>query len=343
MVLDKTDQQILNQLQTSFPVTLYPFNKLADTLKLPLNELLKRITKLKKNHFIKYLGPIINTSSLGFKSALIALEVHQSRIKKTVPIINAYPGVSHNYLRNHQYNIWFTLAVPPQMELQKVMYTLLKRTGIKNYLYLPSIKTYKIGLILNANCHSKNLPGSKQKNSQNTNHQPFKINDLEQNILKNSQYGIPIRQDPYQKIIHKYKLEKNDFLNIIQSLLKRRIIRRFGAIVNHRNIGYKYNTMVIWKIKQDFVDQFAAKLHFHPTITHLYQRKIYPHWPFSLYSMIHGNSDTELKASINKIVEENQDLIENHQLLESLNEYKKVRLLYFDNTYDKWHKKYIKQ
>jgi DNA-binding Lrp family transcriptional regulator len=144
MKLDKTDQNILNYIQDKFPVVPRPFLFLGQKFGISEEEVFTRIKNLKRKKIIRRIGANFDSRKLGFAGSLIAMKVPADRIDETVKIINSYTGITHNYLRDGEYNIWFTLQTESEKKRNEILREIKKRTQIKDLLNLPSKKIFKI-------------------------------------------------------------------------------------------------------------------------------------------------------------------------------------------------------
>jgi DNA-binding Lrp family transcriptional regulator len=138
--LDKTDKELLNEIQWSFPLAQRPFLEISKRHKLSEEEVIHRIARLKDMGLIRQINAIFDTRRLGYKSALIAFSVEADKLDEVATEINRYPGVSHNYERNHEYNMWFTLAVPPNENMRAVLDRMATLEGVLKYRLLPTMK-----------------------------------------------------------------------------------------------------------------------------------------------------------------------------------------------------------
>lgn len=142
--MDNIDRKILTTIQTSFPLTQRPYRDLGDQLQCSEEEILERVKKLKKDGIIRRIGGNFNSRSLGFTTTLCAAKVPDDKIKAFVEFVNRYPGVTHNYTRDHQYNIWFTLLVPNGQDIPKYIEQIILNTGIGDIINLPAVRIFKI-------------------------------------------------------------------------------------------------------------------------------------------------------------------------------------------------------
>ena len=149
LILDKTDRLILNEIQRNFPVRHRPFLALARRLKLKEKEILQRVQRLKEVGVIRRIGASFSARAVGFHSTLCAAKVPRGRIKEFVAVVNSYPGVTHNYEREGDFNVWFTLIAPSEKKVHQILKQIAAKTGVKEILNLPALKTFKIAVDFN--------------------------------------------------------------------------------------------------------------------------------------------------------------------------------------------------
>lgn len=142
--MDETDRKILNILQTRFPLVPEPFDVVGADLGLSGEEVIERVRRLKREGIIRRIGAVFDSRALGYASTLCAARVPQEKIKSFVEIVNSYPGVTHNYRRSHEYNIWFTFIAPDREALASALDEIRRRTGIADLLSMPAVRTFKI-------------------------------------------------------------------------------------------------------------------------------------------------------------------------------------------------------
>lgn len=142
--MDETDKKILNEIQSDFPISSRPFQDLGERIGLSEPQVLDRIRRLKEEGVIRRIGGNFHSSRLNFTSTLCAARVPEEKIEHFVKTVNHYPGVTHNYLRNHEYNIWFTFIAEDMAYIENALEKISEETGIKGILNLPAVKTYKI-------------------------------------------------------------------------------------------------------------------------------------------------------------------------------------------------------
>ena len=142
--IDDIDRDILNQIQSDFPITSRPYRSIADKLGLTEEEVLKRVYRLKESGIIRRIGGNFTPEKLGFVSTLCAARVPEEKINQFAEVVNRYPGVTHNYRRENKYNIWFTFIAPSIEEINISLKKIAAETGVADILNLPATRVFKI-------------------------------------------------------------------------------------------------------------------------------------------------------------------------------------------------------
>jgi siroheme decarboxylase len=325
--LDNIDKQILNDIQWSFPLADKPFLELAKKYQISEDEIIQRIKILKDTGIIRQISAIFDTRKLGYKSALVAFAVDKNKIDNVANEINKHPGVSHNYERNHEYNIWFTLAVPPDGDMKADLDKMAALEGVLKYRVLPTLKMYKIGVKLDMvnDDPEKPNPNDDVKNLETKSE---KISPLDKEYIRQLQKDIEIIKEPFKTIAENLRISTSELFNKIKEYENIGIMRRFAAILRHRQAGFTANGMIVWKIPEEKVDEKGLKIASFPQVSHCYRRPVYPDWEFNLFSMIHART---IEAA-EKIAKEISTVIgmEDYKILFSSREFKKERVRYFE-------------
>jgi DNA-binding Lrp family transcriptional regulator len=142
--MDGIDKKILNIIQKEFPVAAEPFKVIAERVGITEDEVLERISKLKQEGIIRRIGAVFDSRKMGFVSTLCTARVPEEKLKAFVEAVNSYAGVTHNYRRNHEYNVWFTFIAPDEETLEKFLAEIRDRTGVIDIISMPAVRTFKI-------------------------------------------------------------------------------------------------------------------------------------------------------------------------------------------------------
>ncbi|MFA5384670.1 MAG: AsnC family transcriptional regulator [Eubacteriales bacterium] len=145
-MLDETDRQLLNIVQNRLPVVAEPYRTLAEELNVTEEEIIKRLGRLKDAGIIRRLGAVFDSRRVGYKGTLCALKAPPERISEVAAVINSFRGVTHNYLRAHEFNMWFTVLAESQDKLDQTIKNIRELTGLKEFLSLPAENVFKIGV-----------------------------------------------------------------------------------------------------------------------------------------------------------------------------------------------------
>ena len=144
--MDKKSKKLINLIQADFPIESRPYLKIANELDITEEQVINIIKELKNNNFIKRIGATFNSKKLGYYSTLCAMKVPLKRISEVATLINNYNGVTHNYIRNHYYNMWFTVIAPSRGEIEEFIKHIKLKTNIEEIIELPAINLFKINV-----------------------------------------------------------------------------------------------------------------------------------------------------------------------------------------------------
>ncbi|MDD5157602.1 Lrp/AsnC family transcriptional regulator [Sulfurimonas sp.] len=327
--------EILSRIQKKFPLVARPFKEIADELNMREGEVLSILQEQKKANIIRQTSAIFDTKRLGYISSLVAFKVAADKISDAVKIINSHPGISHNYERNHDFNIWFTLAVAPNSKfgLEKTLEILAKATGADDYIMLPTLKLFKISVKLNTTGKDE-----KKEEVKRVQHTEIEMTPLHHAIIRSVQYDIDIVEEPFKKIIDELGIDYDKFFLTLQELQEAGVMRRFASILNHRKAGFSANAMVVWDIDETRGEEIGEKAAAFSAVSHCYLRPKYPNWQYNLFTMVHGKSTDETSAIIADMAKEIE--AKSYMPLYSSREFKKVRIDYFSPEFDIWEDKY---
>jgi len=327
-------QEILSRIQKKFPLVAKPFKVIADELKMSEEEVLEILQNQKRENIIRQTSAIFDTKRLGYKSSLVAFKIPQEKINSAVKIINSHPGVSHNYERNHEFNIWFTMAVEPDsiIGLDKTIEILAKLTEAEDYIVLPTLKLFKINVKLNTTGKDE-----KKEKVKKVIHTDIKLTPLHHDIIMRAQYDIDFVSEPFAKIIEDLDITYDTFFMILQELQESGVMRRFASILNHRKAGFNANAMVVWDVDENNGKEIGERAAAFSAVSHCYLRPKYPNWPYNLFTMVHGKTTQETNAVISEMADEIES--KSHMPLYSSREFKKVRIEYFTPAFKEWEDK----
>jgi DNA-binding Lrp family transcriptional regulator len=333
--LDDLDKKLLNLLQGQFPLEPRPFARVAERAGVAEDEVLARTQRLLDDRIIRQVTPIFDTRALGYKSMLVAAKIDAENPHRAAKVVNAHPGVSHNYLRNHEFNLWFTIATEPDSELglEGTLEVLAAEAGAESIRQLPTLTLFKIRMDLEMEGDTKALAKAVEAAPPaETEPQPY--DELDVAVIRELQGDMPVVSEPYAPAANALGMTQEKLLDHLEGMKERRLLRRVAAILFHRRAGFSANGMGVWKVPEEQIMEIGPRMAAFRGISHCYQRPTYEDWPYSVFTMAHGRSKEECDAILDAIAEETG--IHERATLYSSTEFKKIRLLYFTEEFKEW-------
>ena len=337
--LDDLDKRLLNLMQGRFPIAPRPYQHVAAEAGIEEVQAMERVQHLLDERIIRQVTPIFDTRALGYSSMLVAAKVDPENPWRAANIINEHPGVSHNYLRNHEFNIWFTIATEPDspLGLERTLEVLADIAGAESIRQLPTLKLFKIRMDLEMEGGTDALARAVEvAPPAETERQPYDEFDID--VIRATQGDMPVIPEPYAPAADKLGISQDRLLSHLQQMQERRLLRRVAAILFHRRAGFSANGMGVWKVPDERIMELGPRMAAFRGISHCYQRPIYQDWPYSIFTMAHGRSKDECDAILDSIAA--QTGIDERATLYSSTEFKKIRLLYFTDGYRAWEREH---
>ncbi len=341
--LEDVDRELLNAVQWDFPLEARPFAALGERLGISEPEVRERVQRVKDTGVLRQLSAIFDTRALGFSSALVAAKIDPGRIDAAAALISEHPGVSHNYKRNHAYNLWYTIAVPPGEDLDAHLDVLHRESGSLVTRKLPTLKLYKIGVKLDMT--GKTAPGAKtevlehERPERKAEMPAPDLSDLELNTIRVVQEDLANVEHPFAAYGEQLGIGEDEVLDLLRSFKDRKLMRRFAAVMNHRSAGFKANAMGVWAVPDDRLDEIGPRMAGFSAVSHCYRRPTYEDWPYSVFTMVHGRNASDCEQTIEAIRADTG--IDDYCLLWSVKEYKKVRLRYYTPAWGEWQAQHL--
>jgi DNA-binding Lrp family transcriptional regulator len=339
VALDDFDKRLLNLMQGQFPIAPRPYQHVAGQAGVSEDEVLQRVQRLLDERIIRQVTPIFDTRALGYSSMLVAAKVDPENPWRAANVINAHPGVSHNYLRNHDFNIWFTIATEPgsPLGLDGTLDVLARLAGAESVRQLPTLKLFKIRMDLEMEGGTDALAKAAQAvEPAETEAQPY--DEFDQAVIRATQGDMPVISEPYAPAAAELGIPQAQLLEHLEGMQERRLLRRVAAILFHRRAGFSANGMGVWKIPDERILELGKRMASFRGISHCYQRPTYQDWPYSVFTMAHGRSKEECDAILDSIATDTG--ITERSTLYSSTEFKKIRLLYFTDDYRAWEREH---
>ncbi len=327
------EAKILNLIQREFPLTERPFDAIGAMIGITGADVVRTVADLKERSVVRNISGIFSGENLGYRLSLVALRVPPAKVEGAAAVINSHPGVSHNYLRDHAFNLWFTLAEEDEKSLQESARVIQGKSGAEDFLMLRNEKLLKIGFMLPIGDDDggaiRSVPKAVTREAalSRDNHRAVFV----------LQSDLPLAERPFDVLG-----EKDGSLNgamLIEAgrrLLASGVMRRYAAVLRHAQAGFTHNAMTAWKIDRD--DSFSERIRpfmDERAVTHLYLRTLYPgRWEHPLFAMMHARSSEELEDLLDSLMRCSG--LRDKLVLRSLYEYKKKKVSYFSPAFKKW-------
>lgn len=323
--MDQRDRELLGALQGEIPLVSTPYAFIGQSLDMSEKEVIKRAERLHREGVIRTLAPQFDARALGYRSCLVAARVAPDRIDEAAAVINAHPGVTQNYRRNNDLNLWFTLFVSPESKLglERTIDILAREAGCETVRPLPTLKLYKTS---SADGDSSSDP------ELHVEYTP--LTPLEVECVRVLQNEFPLQPRPFDAIARNASVTSDELITAARAMQKRGQIRRFSAVVIPRKSGFAASAMGVWEVPAERADAYGAQFAAHRAVTHCFLRPVYDDWPYNLYTTVHARSVDECESFINDLAADSG--ITRKQSLYPTREYRKGRLHFFSRDVEAW-------
>ncbi|MDO8615632.1 MAG: AsnC family transcriptional regulator [Dehalococcoidia bacterium] len=320
--LDALDRRLLNLVQSEFPLVPQPFAALGEKLGVAESEVIERLRAARDSGVLRSLSAIFDAYRVGYRSTLVCLSVPEERLEGAAAAVSAHPGVSHNYGREHEYNLWFVLALPRERDLEAEVADLARRTGATKYHLLPNLKLYKIGVEYDVEegenrAQRPRRPGGPRR----------ELTEGDMALVRVLQEELPLEGRPFAQPARDVGMTEDALLSRAAALQEEGIMRRFAAVIRHRIAGFAANGMTCWIVPEEGIDEIGYRFAAYPQVSHCYRRPTYDDWPYAIFTMIHAMTREKCEETVRKMAAEIG--IGTYTVLYSHTEYKKERVKYY--------------
>lgn len=332
------DADLLDLIQNEFPLVARPYEAFAQKLGVSEDVVIERIAALREAGQIRQISAIFDTRRLGYRSMLAAAKVvgDQEAVDRAAAVFSAHPGVTHNYLREHDLNLWFTLAVPPDSKigLEQTIDLLGELAQVDVMRHMPSKKFFKIGVDLD-------VKGDRAPNAKKARREPElptpapeTLTERDKDAIRALQLDLPASPRPFLELAEQFGFDEQDLIDRGLQFIRTGQMRRFAAVLAHRKAGFTYNGMGVWVCPPERMQEVGQLMASFRGVSHCYERPTYPDWPYNLFSMTHGRTKQECEDVLAAISEESG--LDEYIVLYSTKEYKKTRVSYFTPEMYAW-------
>jgi DNA-binding Lrp family transcriptional regulator len=306
--LSAFEKRLCNILQDGLPACRRPYAEVAKQLRVDEEKVLEGTRRLVKRGVIRRIGAVVNWRAIGKTSTLVTACIAEGKLKKVVEAVNRLEGISHNYLRRHHFNLWFTLRANSQSEITATLKKLSKRFNTAFY-SLPVVRIFKLDVRFDAQSGGRRLleSGGIRPLPKACRGRQAEMDEVDRRILAGLEGGLKVVKRPFD-FISEDEFEIADGLLHIEEMIQEGVISRLGAIVNHHKLGFVANAMFVCKVGQKRTVQVGEALARLGIVSHCYERRPEPRrvqgWPYNLFAMMHGKSLADIRRVVDRFVRE---------------------------------------
>ncbi len=284
--------QLLRTIQQPLPICPRPFAKVGELLETTEQAVLETITKLKNDGFIRRFRPQLNYRALGRIAALVCAHVPDEKFDAVASAVSALDGVSHNYCRNHHYNLWFTLQAGSLIAIDVTLDGLKDEFDVEFH-SLPATRLFKLDVRFDpagpeAIAKQPFASPAAEMRMSDVPPVPVELTDTEKQVLGAIQSELPVTEMPFDVIPE--LPEAIDVIEVLQSVSDKGVLRKIAAVLNYTRLGYTANAMFCAEVPSDRISTVGADLAGCAMVSHCYERKTFDGWPFNFYAMCHAGS-----------------------------------------------------
>src|SRR6185436_8303788 len=339
-VVDDLDAQLLDRIQTELPLVERPYAALAEAIGSDEATVLARVAGLREQKVIRQISAIFDSRRLGYRGMLVAARTPEERQDDAAAVFSSHPGVSHNYLREHELNLWFTLTVSPrsQLGLDRTVELLGELAEVDVIRPMPALRFFKIGVDLDVK--GDRDPAAKKQRQAPTQPAPPPEDISERDVaaVRALQTDLRAVAEPFAGPAARHGYTVPELFGAAARFRATGQMRRFAAVLYHRSAGFTFNGMGVWRAPEERMDEIGSLMASFRGVSHCYQRPTYPDWPYNLFSMTHGRTKQECEDVLDAIAAETG--LDERVVLYSTKEWKKTRLVYFSSDAEEWERRH---
>ncbi len=288
--MDALDFSLLNDFQRDFPLASEPYALIARKLDVSRDEVLDTLARLRGLGAIGRIGAVFRPNAIG-ASTLAAMAVPADRLNSVARFVSGFREVNHNYEREHRFNLWFVVIAPDNGRLELVLGSIQRTTGLE-VISLPLLEEFHIDL-------GFDLHGEGVKRVSGGPPPRVSIGPTGQRLVAALQEGLDLVPRPYAALAARAGISEGEVLETLANWLELGLVRRFGVVVRHHELGFGANAMCVWDVPDAEVSALGESLAAEPAVTLCYRRaRVAPQWPFNLYCMLHGRERTEVMGTL---------------------------------------------
>jgi len=330
--IDQRDRELLAALQSEVPLVSTPFAVVGQRIDMAEKEVIKRAERLKREGIIKQISATFEPRAIGYRSCLVAVRVDDDEVDSAAAAISAHPGVTQNYRRNHDFNIWFTITIgtDSRLGLDRTIELLGDEAHAQVVRPLPTIRLFKTANLEMIDAH----PADPDHGGIEETH-GVPLTSVEIEAVRLLQRDLPLQPRPFDVLARlQATIGPDELLAAARTLGERQQLRRFSATVAPRKPGFSATAMGVWTVPPDRADELGTRMAAHRAVSHCYLRPTYDDWPYNLFTTVHARSVDECESIIHELAADTG--LTGGRALYPIREYKRERANYFAPELLEW-------
>jgi len=338
--MDSIDRALLNAIQNYFPIAVHPYQVLGLAVGTTEEDAFDRIQSLRQEGIIRRLGGVFDSRRLGYFSTLCAAKVPEEKIPILAKLLEGIPGVTHNYIRNHAYNCWFTLIARSQSVAERILHDIREASGVSEVFSLPATQLFKINVNFDLSDDDTSpeegldtFGDSDLRGAHKGTVSPYDLTNEDIALIQVLQGNLPDSLTPFSVLAESLQWQVDEVISIASKLLEAKVIRRFGAVLRHQKAGFVANSMGVWEVDPERAEEVGEIMARFKEVSHCYQRPTLSDWPYNLFTMVHGRTAEDCEDVMKRISLATG--VKTYSMLFSTVELKKSSMQYFleEETY----------
>lgn len=328
--IDQRDRDVLDALQAEVPLVSTPFAVLGQQIDMSEKEVIKRTERLKREGLLRQISATFDPRAIGYRSCLVAARVEPGRIDTAAAAVSAHPGVSQNYRRNHDFNLWFTIAVSPRsrLGLEKTVEVLGEEAECQAIRLLPTLKLFK-----NSNSefgdHGQDYPEPAGGSSTGV-----ELSERDIEVIRLLQKDLPLEPRPFEAWGKTINLGGDEILDTARGFIRRQVLRKYSGLAPKKKPSISATAMGVWVVPDGKIEEFGAQMLKYREVSHCYLRPVYEDWPYNVFTTVHGKTVDECDGVLQTISSQNGVL--EMRALYPTQEFKRSGVLYFSPSDEAW-------
>lgn len=314
--------RLLDAAQEDFPLDERPFLRLAERLGANEREVTETLARLQREGVIRELSAFFDPRRLGYRSTLACLSVPAERVDEVAAIMADLPEITHNYLRDHELNMWFAVIAPSRVAIDALLRSLEQLTGLGPIRDLPAQKVFKLRVMFRAN-GAASMSGVPPDPRVTRSIRPARDDWA---VIEALQEGIPVCERPFARLAEGAGMSEGELIERTRRLQGAGAIRRLGPRVRHHRVGVRGNIMVAWRVPDERADEVGGAFAASENVSHCYLRPPFEGFPYNLYTMVHAPDASSAEDMVGELAR--RAGVTDYAMLHTVRELKKSTPVY---------------